>query len=596
MCLANGKIERIAVDAVRKEANKPGSFLKPEIAESDKGISFDGNITVYSDDSEKKESFSGFVPVQVKGTQVRTFHSNNISFSLELKDYRNYLKTDGVILFVVEVMDNGETKIFYKSLLSMELSILISQYGKQSTKSVKLRPLEETTLYEVCRKFLNEKTYQSNYLIGRDYSIFDEFTGFKLNSMTFDPSNVKTSNIFDHDFVLYGVLGKIQFPLSFGRFDKISQRDVITFRANGELFDLNTQIIIEELITTIEIEEIFKIKINRKDNRFNYKFTKFHSLAAQLRALPLIMNLFLGKTVEFNGSTLSLDSNTEKLKVQYEKVTKHYAEINELKETFEFFGIPLDTEFEKGEDANLFGILRTLRKITLENKLIGINLEEPGSGRLINLNIANRRIVVFYEPKSDKILINAFANEALNIKCFIKNDINGEAIPYSIYILLNIDSLTSCNFNPRIVCESFDQFDPFIDEVTFTHSINFCLKCIKAFDKSGDRRLLDVAKYIIMKHNEKQGNNRDHNNIVLINLLQINYRLCSGLSDLETKALIKLKYEEIQKNDIGLLFCINVLLKNRTEAQAVYEQLDNKTQEFYKELPIYEIYHDLLQM
>lgn len=71
--LSNSKIERLAVAAIRNEAIRPNSFIVPEIPEGDKGISFDGELTIFIDATEKIESFLGKVPIQVKGTQVNHF-------------------------------------------------------------------------------------------------------------------------------------------------------------------------------------------------------------------------------------------------------------------------------------------------------------------------------------------------------------------------------------------------------------------------------------------------------------------------------------------------------------------------------------------
>lgn len=86
--LSNSKIELIAVGAVEWEANKPSSNLVPNITKGDKGVSFDGEIELFIDDSQTVESRYGSVTVQVKGTQVQNFTEGNRKFPLKLAHYR----------------------------------------------------------------------------------------------------------------------------------------------------------------------------------------------------------------------------------------------------------------------------------------------------------------------------------------------------------------------------------------------------------------------------------------------------------------------------------------------------------------------------
>lgn len=88
--LSNQKKERQTVNAIEYLANLPDSYLIPDIPVGDKGISFDGHISVMKDDSETKESLIGRVPVQVKGTEIEHFTEGIRSFSFELADYRNF--------------------------------------------------------------------------------------------------------------------------------------------------------------------------------------------------------------------------------------------------------------------------------------------------------------------------------------------------------------------------------------------------------------------------------------------------------------------------------------------------------------------------
>jgi hypothetical protein len=204
---ASGKIERIATHAVRQESLKPNAFLITNIPEGDKDISFDGDIKVFANNLETKESLIGSVPVQVKGNQVSQFKIGKRSFGLELEHFRNYYDREGVLLLVVEMKDTGETKIFYKQLLTKELSLIINKLieSKGKSRHVELRPLEETSLYVVCRKFLDERKLQPRVLVENNPYPPMSFSKYSMSSLTYNPGHEATNNIFDHDFMMYGV-------------------------------------------------------------------------------------------------------------------------------------------------------------------------------------------------------------------------------------------------------------------------------------------------------------------------------------------------------------------------------------------------------
>lgn len=126
----------MAVHAIRSEANKPVSKIKAEITEGDKGISLDGDLHVFKDNSCTVKSFLGKVPVQVKGTHVEEFAVGNRTFSLSIDHYRNYYNSFGAVLLVVEILETGQTKIFYKQLLAKELNVIINEYGKKKGQKV----------------------------------------------------------------------------------------------------------------------------------------------------------------------------------------------------------------------------------------------------------------------------------------------------------------------------------------------------------------------------------------------------------------------------------------------------------------------------
>lgn len=206
----NNKIERIAVEVIKAQANQPSVYLHADIQEGDKKPSFDGEILVYKDESETTESLLGLVRVQVKGTQVECFSGESLSFSLDMAHYKNYYQEQGILLFVVELLANYEAKIFYKPLLALELKNIIE--SKQKSKTMILHPLQDTSLYEVCLKFMEEKKSQPLMLVEKTFDI-SNFNIFQSRSVTFIPEKHSPDQIFKHNFTLYGELVELDVPL-----------------------------------------------------------------------------------------------------------------------------------------------------------------------------------------------------------------------------------------------------------------------------------------------------------------------------------------------------------------------------------------------
>ncbi|QYK68287.1 DUF4365 domain-containing protein [Paenibacillus sp. S02] len=594
MTLSNGQIERLAVGAITNVANQPGCFLVPNIPVGDKGISFDGNISVFTDGSEKKESLLGIVPVQVKGTEVAHFHKGVRSFSLDMGHYRNYLNSDGVLLLVVEVKSDGDSKIFYKSLLGMELNQLIRIYGHQKTKSVELRPLEETNLYTVCYKFLREQKHQPRMLVEKQIFSPEAFQEYRLSSMTFDTSNPKTSSIFEHDFNIYGVINETHFPYKVGRIESMGTSSLTRLNINGDLYSLTSKLSFEQNKITVVIEEVITINIYEREQKYNLHFMGFRSLSTQLKVIPLVIDLLAGHPVEFEDYGFVLKLNVQKISGDLQEMQVYQQNLLDMTVAFERLGVPENTFFGGSDIRDVYPQLLAITKTVNQNSLNGIIIEKPDNTSLLNIKLGDKSIVVLYNPKDDRLLINGYSEEVLKIDCVIHTNQEGEGFPHSVYTILSEEALgKSINFDYDIIRRSFDKFDPFINMETFNWTNQFCLKCIQAYDLGNNSQLLDLANYVYDKYSTEFDAGDCSDLVIFINRLQIHKRLNGTLDETMNEKLIELKYEAVSRSDKDLLFCINVLLEIKIEASIGFKQLKFETQEFYKDLPIYKLYLEL---
>jgi len=601
--LSKKKIEILAVSAVVNEAIKPSSYLTPDIPVGDKGISLDGKIEVFIDDSEKTESLMGHVPVQLKGTQVKEFSQDKISFSLKLSHYRNYYKTNGALLLVVEVTETGDTKIFYKQLLPLELSTIIKEFGifkKQKSRSVELRPLEETSLYGVCRKFLTERDLQPKALIENNPFSVTQYSQYMVSSLTFNPGKHDMNHIFDHDFTIYGGVNNLKVPLLQARVAEWKQSIQEVIQIDGKKNTYNIEVIRAEEEITFIFEEVFKFSFNDKTKKINMNFLEFHSLAAQLKVIPLVLHLFMNKELNELGININnWHATSVEISRIIDQIQQRYADYQDLKKVFEILGVDENKVFSAtGTDPDLdsYKGFQYLTKAILHNNLDGIVLQNPAYPCLVNFRVGNFMCVLDYDPSSKKRLTNAFSDRKKSVLVTIKNE--GEETTHSLYVMLSADSLAKAeNINHSIIRSSFDKFDPFQSEFAFGITNDFCLKCITAYDLSKNIALLDTTEHIFNKYKPTGSPSSPTMNdaIITTNLCQIRKRKQGKLSTEDLEALLVLKSNYMKEDFVELIFCINVLLESKVEATMTFRKLKPERQKYYEDLPINYLYQELIK-
>ncbi|MDC0764907.1 DUF4365 domain-containing protein [Brevibacillus sp. AG] len=600
MKLSNGKIERLAVQAIKHEANKPGSFLIASIPEGDKGVSFDGSIDVFIDDSETVESLIGSVPIQVKGNQVEEFSGNKRTFSLKVSHYQNYYNSNGVLLLVVEVNEKDESKIYYKQLLPVELAKIIKfcEIKEQKSKSIDLRPLYETSLQEICRRFLKERDNQPKVLI-ENKPIPDKAYpgGFTFSSVTFNPHNEATSNIFDHDWTLYGIIDTLKVPLDIGRISSVTTKTDENIEIDGTTYTYYVKSTEEENTIRLVIDDVLEFAFDKKfTSNFSLRFLKFHSLPTQLKVIPLIKNLLTGKTINLAGSEFSLNHYIGDLKKTIEDLEQSYQLYVNVLKVFTLLDINENTIITEDDSTpSLKEMFRLLVNVILRANWDGIN--ELTDSCMHRLKVGDRWIVFYCTNSGQKKLVNAFSEEVIKLPCKLVVDGEDE-FPHSIYALMPLDDLVAgLNVNHEILRASFDQIDPYRNDSAFELTNEFCITCIRAYDLTNDSIFLDTAEHIYMIYSDERypAYNEFNKAIINVNLNQIRKRKNGQLSLDEMESLIKLKTQFKYEAYLDLHFCISVLLESKLEAKMAYGRMDQQKRDTYVDYPIYQLYKDIIK-
>ena len=129
--------------------------LIPDIRENDKTPSWDGEITVYKPNSIAKKDIEGRVPVQIKGSVQDDLSKTTIKYTLDASDLRNYVSSNGAIIFVVYMKGYDICKIYYSVQLPYDLTKLLEQMKDQKTKTIELQEFPKDDSIEVVNIFLN---------------------------------------------------------------------------------------------------------------------------------------------------------------------------------------------------------------------------------------------------------------------------------------------------------------------------------------------------------------------------------------------------------------------------------------------------------
>ncbi|CAH2464430.1 MULTISPECIES: DUF4365 domain-containing protein [Bacillus cereus group] len=587
--LSKNKIERRAVEAIEAFANELDVPLKPNIPDGDKGISFDGDIEVFKDLSESVESLIGKVPVQVKGTLVEEFTTGTRKFRIEMEHLKNYLNSQGVLYFVVEIKRNGESKVFYKQLLPMEIYGVLQQYGLekgQKGRMVELRPLSETDLTSVCIKFMNETKKQPLMLIENKPYEREEYTSYEMTSLTFDPS---IGNIFEHDFTLYGVKEKLTVPLEHFRIGALSTEIVETIIIDGKSYELNIEVTKMDKKFILLIENSLELTYVMDSTKFDFKLKKLHSLAAQLKVLPLVLELLEGSNVKFVDLGLTFDlSATKKEQELIQIYVKLHHTFLQFKKVFQQLGVEENLEFGvETKDINKFiHQISNFNEMILEDNYSDSISKLPEFAKYIGFNIGEMRFILYYNPDAKPKFLNAFSENFPNKQIYVK--CNDAATPYTPYPLFNSSTLAyCCNVNIDVIKESFNNVDPFVNDEVANITNDFCLKCINAYDLSKNVDFLDLAEHIY----EKYTGDTLTPEILYINQIQIKKRRVGKLSEADIDRLYSIKLEHA--GHIEMNFCTSVLLESIVEAKLSFERLKKEEQENFKVYPIYKLYRDL---
>ena len=563
--------------------------LKAQITENDKTLSWDGTVEVYHSDRFSKSTLDGIVSVQVKGKWCDEIPKNDtVKFYVSTKDLNNYIKSNGVIFFVVYCNDDGG-KVYYNSLLPLDLYVLLKGVSSlPPTKPIKLKKLPQEKpldVYGIFKDFL----YHSKRQAQLDINMIEKFSTGELDSksipLSFGYGGIPATG--DREAINYMLsyptyiytqppgfnidvaLGKIQIAV-------IKRESNMPIIVDGEvLYDGITTMFDDSGNEEIHIGNHIILSLYKQKVTFTFS----DKLSERLRDLKFIQYLASNKPSIQPDVLLFENSNGDSISLKsIQDMIKFYQDLQNALKTY---GVQKEFLFGEIKDKD-WGKIRAFIDATNYAKEVPYSFGgDPGIGMLEFANI--NLLVCCLKGENGKFKIkNPFSMPEIGIRYEI--DESGELFWASPFFeVLKHDRLSIIdNLNVSAIKESVLKFQD--SSVIYAEQLTrYILEILLAYDNNSNPALLRLA-------DELQGeiDKLELDGIpgvsAIVNRLQINKRKGQSITDCEVGTLLKIK--AAYSSDNLVLACCCILLQNFQEADYYIGKMATKEREEFKSFPI----------
>lgn len=581
------RIEESAITAL-KTALLRCPMIDSYIDSNDKTPSWDGTVFVYKSEKTKKENLVGRVPIQVKGTE-KIIISNTASFSCSIADLKNYYKDGGCIFFLISVdLSSGSSKIFYKTLLVVDLDKIIKSAGKQKTSVIHLNlfPTEANEIFSIFMEFTDNVHKQMGF-IGKDIPTFEslEANGMEITSLTFTASGIGLTLdeipkfLSTHDFYLYAKVKGLDVDVPI---DKVTNA-IVSRPVNGEVrvrdrcFFSAYRVVYENGNPLIRIGKGISISLKTEENRITVHTNRPDTLSDFIIEADFFLEMAEQGELTLNGTTISLNGISLSDLQERKDVLAYYKDVKKM---LDYLGVTeelLLNDLSENDEKNL----RNFTGAVLYNRKIGFpNMEQDqfyGAFKIANLVIwiwAKRQLDGMYSIDSFFKLhqIALFTDDDVDLK---------KPIQTSQFVLFDKKGLVHIsNMDYEMVYSDISQ-TPLSPE--YCTKVNFLvLDMIGAYDEQTrhDEKLLNLAEKICdwLKSIESMIDPE----VLLLNKLQITKRrrTLSMSEIIELAKLTENSYPPTTRCGAYLLMDAD------EEAQKCFDELPLIAQEEFLKYPI----------
>ena len=533
-----------------------------------------------------KKNYDDKIPVQIKGhidSADKYINKSKITYSVSKDDLNVYFNDRGVLYFQIFLStDKSKNEIFYASLFNAKIKKYleeIEQRGNKGSIKIPFIKLNKTDLYIVVKQFSNESWKQGSGTRGQ---IVPKTIMFKdmdpVTSITATAVGAKNEYEFlqrlsTGDVCFYGTTKEnaLQMPLEW-----IDGRIFYMHKEVGQIVSIKDKVYYEQYELSMGSDKEISIILSA-NTRIQLSKRKFHfkprTGIKQLRKDAEFL-LEVVKEKEYKiGSVPFLLGNLDMPK-DLEEELKFYIELDDTLCMIEF---EYDSPFEhiEWETRHQLGEL-----IAWKNGLRNQQLTEK-------IHILNWKIENKYMP----LVICRHDNDEKNdmIKALYTNkhqsSVRNEQGKYFVVPLFShIQKHVLGNLYYYNYSFFYNQIDT-ADYNIYTIGVlnQAALNFIAAYDINGDVELLKIAMYQLEKISMV-----DNSDYIKINMFQTKKRMDALLpEDIEI-------LKSMKANDWQIQYGINVLLGNKDKADYCYGRIDEETQEFLTNCPIFTLYQNLV--
>lgn len=587
------QIENLSVNTVSSSlALSP--YLEPYIAIGDKEPSYDGTVYIHDEPNKKKENLK-LVKVQVKGRECEDFSNEKIKYSIEIAHLNNYRNNGGVILFVVYVNTDGESKIYYNALAPLKLDIILKNTDNQEYKSIELTefPSDPFEKADVFLNFWNDSHMQTSFS-GTELPSLEELEksgGLKeisIHTSTFNREKGAKAAIYDNEIYLYALVtgSSIPQPIPAIPTHLTTSHDIdVPISVGGKVLYTKFKRIENKEYLTARIGESFYIRFAKSSVRKNaeaeIKYTSSPMLRTRARDLEFMLGYVNEGVFKIGDAELPFDfANADLSKFNVEEQSKQLERLKKAIKALDALGYSgdinlneLDAESEHNLDHIIDAFVDGLPITGLRNDLPPVVVMRIGKVKFLLC------------PKAlDKEGIYELVDFGNTEVGYVVEDTEGNRWPVSQYSLLNAENMLSLsNIRFERLLPSF-QNAPYHPE-TYGRATLFLLELIKAYDMSKDKRkdilrsAEDFANWIATAPPDEMDVQTAR-----LNVLQIVKRN-REFNQHEIFELIKISESEDSREDSKTAACL--LLGNQAEAEKHFSMLPPDSKDEFKRFPIY---------
>lgn len=571
--VSSTKTEKRAINKIEEKIDSL-EYLDHHLKDGDKGISWDGYISLYHGNIDDKSNWDGDVFVQVKG---RTAHIKKLTdkwnFDIERADLENYIKIDGTLFLGVRFLQNGDSKIYYNALLPKNIFDLLKAYGSNVSKiKIKLKEVKDAQHFEkICREFWIDKEMQKKL----PRNIFDN------NALSLSDNRMARFSTWSKGQPNpLEVLGEEKFIYYIDDKNKVIDVEYVTITEVMEnkkivIKTKNHEIYYTSVSITTELSGTHKFDFGKAfcliENSKIFRMKLAGTLNERIKQLEFICNIVQDGGFYINNSFLKLNSSNDDVK-NFENIKKAYTKIKNFCINHK---INKDLNMDLWEDKDVNKFLIWINAIDYKRK---IHIKEFDTNTYGSVQIKDIRFSFFAEKIEDDVfrVYSIWNDNDKNHFQFTYGDGDDAVSTKNFFSIINEETYIADDLDVEEMKNVYNTYSLEKGEETL---INLqVLELIKAYDTNKNTELLNYAKYLL----KKIINVEDMEDVARINYLQIEKRL-RDLTDEEIKELIQIR----ERNEHNLYkISTNLLIGSKKEAHIILGTLTQAEREAFLEFPI----------